>query len=173
MVKFNTVFDASVTREANKHQHKKMAWVYVVFTALFVLLGVMDVLDGYLVSGIVWIVFGVGFYPLVLLFTKLLQKGMNKSMSVMSEETHEEYQFYEDHVVIIQTKGEDFKGTTEAKYNYFYQAVETKTHYLLYISKTQVHVIDKSKITEGTLEEMNEILRKQMPEGKFDEYRGA
>lgn len=164
MVKFNSVFDASITQAANKHQLKRLGWIFVVIPALFILLGVWDVVDGYVVSGVTWIVFGVLFYPLVNWLTKVFQKRINKSMSIMSEETKEEYQFYEDHLVIIQTKGEDFKATTETKYNYFFEVIETETHYFMYISKTQVHVVQKDKITEGTLEELNGILSNQLKE---------
>lgn len=162
MIEFVGKFDSSVTKSLNNRQFKKFWWLFVVFSALFVFIGVSGLLfpedESDKIFGIVMIVVGVLFTPLCLLFTKLLQKNIDKSMSVLSGETIETYRFYQDKLIIMQNKGEEFEAVTTAKYSYLYRVEETATHYFLKISKLQSHVIDKANLTQGTLEELNAIL---------------
>lgn len=55
--------------------------------------------------------------------------------------------------------GDVFTSTLKARYSYIYKAREDKNYFYLYISKMQSHVIDKSSITQGTLEEATALLK--------------
>ena len=59
---------------------------------------------------------------------------------------------------IVQEKGESYRSETRADYTYFNKVEENDTHYFLYLSSMQCHVIPKNSITEGTLEDFNRIL---------------
>ena len=162
MIEFVGKFDSSVTKSLNNRQFKKFWWLFVVFSVIFILTGVVGLIlpedESDKVFGVVMIVIGILFTPLCFLFTKLLQKNIDKSMSILSNETTEIYQFYQDKLVISQSKGEDFEAVTTAKYSYLYQVEETSTHYFLKISKMQSHVVNKANLTQGTIEELNAIL---------------
>lgn len=162
MIEFVGKFDSNVTKSLNGHQVKKLWWAYAVFSLLFIGIGVLGVLTpedmSDVVFGVIMMVFGVLFTPLALLLTKLMQKKLDKSMSILSEETQEIFQFYPDKLVITQRKGEEFEAVTTAKYSYLYKVEETQTHYFLKISKVQSHVVSKENLTQGTIEELNTIL---------------
>ncbi|MDE6442120.1 MAG: YcxB family protein [Clostridia bacterium] len=168
MVEFEGKFDESVTKSLNNRTFKKLWWVFVLFSAVFILLGVCGILfreDGEDLSyGIFLIAVGVLFTPAVFLLTKILQKRVDKSMSVMSSDTTQTFQFYPDKLVISQVKqryGEEeceYQATTIARYSYLYGAEETRDTYFLRISKMQYHVVNKCDLKQGTIEELNSIL---------------
>ena len=162
MIEFVGKFDGNAAKSVTQRQVKKMWWLYLFFSVLFIIVGVLGVLlpddSSDIIFGVVMITFGVLFTPICLLLTKLLQKNLNKSMSVLSSETVETYQFYPDKLIISQHKGDEFDAVTTAKYSYLYKVEETKTHYFLKISKVQSHVVKKADLTQGTIEELNSIL---------------
>ena len=162
MIEFQGKFDSSVTNSINKRSFKKLWWLFVLCSLLFIFIGAMSIIFPEDLSdkifGIVFICFGVLFTPLVILLTKVLQKSLNKSMHVLSPDTIEIYQFYPDKLVITQRKGEEYEAVTTTKYSYLYKVEETPTTYFLLISKMQSHVVKKADLTQGTIEELNSIL---------------
>ena len=162
MIEFQGKFESGSANALNRRVFKKMGWLFAVSSVVFVLLGVLlsviaeDTSD--MVLGILLIVFGLVFAPLVKLITHFMQKKLNKSMNILSPDTVEIYQFYPDKLVITQRKGDEYEATTTAKYSYLYKVEETVSNYFLYISKMQSHVVNKSDLVQGTLAELNEIL---------------
>ncbi len=166
MIRFETKFDADKTKQLNKFTMKKFWWAYALCTVIFVALGVMDIVSSEpdLVFGIVMIVIGVLFTPLCIWITSCVQKRIDKSMSIMSENTVETYVFDEDQFSIKQEKGEEYKAITVAKYSYFHKVVSTPQYYMLYLSKMQCHVLPKESIVGGSLEELDKILNRNLHE---------
>ena len=128
-------------------------------SVVLIALGILGVTfpedDGDLYFGIFMISFGVLFTPMTLLITILLQKSENKSSTVLSSETEEVLFFDADKITITQQKGDEFTSVTTAKYSYLYKVIENKQYYFLYISKMQSHVVDKTSLVQGTLDELN------------------
>lgn len=168
MIEFVGKFDGNAANSVTKRQIKKLWWAYAFFSLLFIAIGALGLIlpeDGSdVIFGAVMIAFGVLFTPICLLLTKLLQKNLNKSMSILSSETIETYQFFPDRLIIMQRKGEEYEATTNAKYSYLYKVEETHTHYFLKISKVQSHVVKKADLTQGTIEELNSILYSNLGE---------
>ena len=168
MIEFQGKFDDNVTKNLNNHTFKKLWWMFVLFSAIFIFLGVIGILfredNEDLTYGIFMIVFGLLFTPLVFLITKFMQKKLNKSMHVLSSNTIETYQFYPDKLVIIQRKWDEYESITNANYSYLYKVEETRDCYFLRISKMQSHVVNKADITQGTIEELNEIFSANLGE---------
>lgn len=168
MIEFQGKLDSSVTNSINKHTFKKLWWLFVLFSAVFVALGAMgiivheDISD--LIASLFLIIIGVLFTPLVLLISKPTQKRLDKSMSVLSSDTTQTFQFYPDKIIVMQEKkraGEEeseYSAMTTAKYSYFYKVEETRDNYFLRISRVQYHVVNKCDLKQGTLEELNSIL---------------
>ena len=162
MIEFQGRFDSSNADALNKRAFKKMWWLFIICavalagTGIFIVVLAEDYSDT--VAGIILISFGVLFAPLVKLLTNLIQKRMNKSMNILSSDTVQVYQFFPDKLVITQRKGDEYEATTTAKYSYLYKVGETATTYFLFVSKMQSHVVNKSDLTQGTLEELNGIL---------------
>lgn len=162
MVEFQSRFDENTAKSLNKRSFKKYWRLFVLISVLFVFAGVVNAIfpeDAWQQTyGICFIAVGVLFYPLVILLTNIFQKKINKTMPLMSSETKETYQFFEDRVIIIQRKGEEYEGTTNARYSYLYSVEETRDSYFLLISKMQAHVVNKADLTQGSVEELNQIL---------------
>lgn len=159
MVEFRTKLNADKAMAVNKSAFKRIWFVFVIFSIIFIGLGVLAILfpedrvDFYL--GVFLVVFGVMFTPLFWLLTVLLQKRMNRSMPLMSENTESVFSFDGEKVVIVQTKDYDYYEKAVMSYRYLHKVLENKDYYFLYISKMQCHVIDKASLQQGTLEELN------------------
>ena len=169
MIKFQTKLNSNSTSSLNKFAMKKLTPLYIVLTLLFVCIGVFNLTlgDRDLFSGIFFIVLGVLFFPLNLILVKIIQKKRDDSMAVLSDETLVNFTFYDDRVVIEESRFEDYKSTTEMSYKYYYKVCETDTHYFLYISEHQCQVISKADLTEGSLEDLNLILFRNLGPKKF------
>lgn len=162
MVIVESVLDENVTKALNKVSLKRLSILLIIVSLVFILFGIMNISDDDLYGGIIWIVVGILYIPLVMLLTKLIQKRSNKTMSLISVETKERYQFDNEYIVISQQKGEDFFSETKAKYNYLYKAIESDNEFVLYISNVQAHIVPKNKIVEGTVEELRDILKNNL-----------
>lgn len=162
MIRFETKLNAETTKQLNKFSLKKYLWAIILFSVLIALGGVFGGFifpedDADRTMGIALIVVAVLITPLTWLLTRLIQRGMDKSASYIVLDTDEVYAFDDEKVTIIQTN-EQFNSNLTAKYGYFYKVKETATHYYFYISKAQCHVVPKSSITEGSIEELNALL---------------
>lgn len=166
MIEFQGRFDSNVTNSMNKRTFKRMWWMFAICSSVFILLGALSVAfpeDSFDTGlGIFFICFGALFTPIVILLTKVLQKRLNKSMSILSPDTTEIYQFYPDKLVITQRKGEEYEAVTTAKYSYLFKVEETPSTYFLFISKMQSHVVNKADLTQGSLAELNSILSQNL-----------
>lgn len=167
MVRFETKFNSESSRALNKRAIAKMSWVYVLFSALFVFLGAVGIIgaltDGEaeqsgkiadIAFGCVFVAFGLAFKPLTSWLTKVIQKKVDASMSIMSGDTTEIYTFDENGLVIETEKTGLYKSRVEATYKYVFRIEEDAECYYLFISKLQSHVIFKKYLAEGTLAEM-------------------
>ncbi len=161
MVEFDSVFDENITEALNRASMKKLWWLYAVVSLAFIALGIVSLLDKD-EAGIVWIVFGILFFPFTLFLTKIMQKNINRSMNLLSTETKEYYRFEEQKFVVRQNKGTDYLAATEAAYSYLYKVIESKDCYFLYLSKAQAHVVFKSGLISGSLAELNAILARNL-----------
>ncbi len=170
MIEFRTKFDGEVANSLSKWQFKKLGWILLLISIVFCGIGLIFIFvvedESEYPFAVVMIVFGLIFAPLMWLLSRNSQKQINKSASLISNETEQIYQFFDDKVIVYQSKGEDFKSTAEIKYNCFFKVIETPTHYFLYISHAQAHVIVKNHLVEGNLEELNHILSNNL-RGKF------
>ena len=168
MIEFKTQLDINSQRVLNKFMMKKLIIFLGVASLFLIAIGLVGVfLTEAKTSGIVLTIFGVVLTPLILILNAIGQKNIAKTSPVLSTQTKEIYRFNEDYFEHLQKRGESFQSHTKADYTYFFKVVSTPTHYLMYISNNQCHVIDKSHITQGTCQELDEILLRKIPAGKF------
>ncbi|MCX4313750.1 MAG: YcxB family protein [Clostridia bacterium] len=166
MIEFRTKLDGAKSAALFRHSFKRIIWLPILFSAIFITIGVVSIVlqteEGDLPYGIAMTVIGALFLPIVYLISKLAQKKSAESMSVISDTTEEIYTFDEDHITVTQQKGDEYYSQTKATYPYLYKAREDKDFFFLYISKMQCHVIDKNSITQGSIDEMRNLLAVQM-----------
>lgn len=163
MIEFKQKLDSNKSRALNNSMFKKYLWLYVLLSVLVIVFGALGILFGEdssdFVVGVSLIVLGILIIPLGYVLARYLQKCTDKSATYISENTEETYTFDEQYITLTQTRGDVFTSTLKAKYSYIYKASEDKNYFYLYISKMQSHVIDKSSITQGTLEEVCALLK--------------
>ena len=75
MIKFKTVFDANAVKQLNKHTIRKQIWIYLLLSAIMIVIGVADFMAGDGEMGVFCIVFGVLFTPILLLIVHFAQKA--------------------------------------------------------------------------------------------------
>lgn len=162
MIRFETKLNEESTKQLSVHSFSRLVWVMLILSVVFIGLGLIGYFAGEdeydRIYGITMIVFGVLVVPLVWVVTRLLQKYVNKSAKFITDETDEVYEFYEETVRVKQVSTE-MQADATYTYNYLYKVEESATHYFLYISKMQCHIVPKNSLTEGNLDELNERLR--------------
>ncbi|MDE6361903.1 MAG: YcxB family protein [Clostridia bacterium] len=171
MIEFKTQLDLNSQKVLNKYAIKKLIIVFGIFSLILIGIGACGIVfaedSADISTGIFLIVIGVIITPMLLLINALGQRSVAKTSPFLSGETKEIYRFTQDGIEHLQKKGESFFSQTKADYTYFYKIISTPTHYLMYITDRRCHVIDKTHITQGTCEELDEILARKMPVGKF------
>jgi len=76
------------------------------------------------------------------------------------------YEFSDDEI-IIESTFPTAEGQTKANYQFFDRVYETKTMFCFFTSKVQACIMNKSDITEGTITDLQELLRKNLPPKKY------
>lgn len=59
-----------------------------------------------------------------------------------------------DYTCSSHTPGGEYQGQSVYNYSIIYRAVETTNYLVLYINKTQAHIIDKRTIVDGTIDDI-------------------
>lgn len=172
MVRFETKFNSESSDSLSKFQMKKITWVYVVFSLFFIVLGIIGAVGGTdsedFAFGLGFIVFGVLFFPICFVITKLFQKNTDKSMPLLHENTEQIFEFDGEKIKIFTRLPGVYESRTEASYRYLFKVAENRDNYFLYISKAASHVIAKKYLTLGTLDEFYGYLR-----ANFDTVRAG
>ena len=174
MIAFKTKLNSEALKELNKKSLRIVMFVMIPFSVLIILIGVWSIVDAQsspdyaekMSDGITAICSGLFFALFVCLIAFLSQRANMKSMSLISNETINIFEFDESKVTIIQNKGESYKSTTESDYSIFYKVIETNTAFLFYVSNVACHVVPKRDIIEGTIEDLREVLINNLPEKK-------
>ncbi len=171
MVKFRTTLDSNASNSLNSHDMRRVVAMEVILCVSFVLAGFAFVMIDEVALGVFVAVFGLVF-PIILFATvKQKQKSLNKSSALMSAQTVQEFDFYDDHYTVTTTSGSMYNATATAQYCYLFRVCETKTHYFLYVSVGQAEVVAKSGLVEGTIEQLNDIFARNLGQ-KFQYYKG-
>ncbi len=137
--------------------------IIIIFSLTFLILGFNSILnktfDQDIISGIILIVLAVLFAPLCFLVCNYFYKKNYKNAIY---EAIEIYTLDDEYLTITQAKGNLFQTIVKAKYTDLYGVIEDNNYFYLYISKMQYHIINKSSITHGSLEEARTILKNNL-----------
>lgn len=171
MIEFKTQLDINTQKVLNKFMLRKLIVIFGVFSLILIAIGVAGIVFGKdsadKIKGFVLIAIGMLFTPLLLLLNALGQKSIANTPLFLNGTIKEIYRFTQDGFEQLQKREESYFSHTKADYTYFFKVISTPTHYFMYISERQCHVIDKSHITQGTCQELDEIFARKLPVGKF------
>lgn len=174
MVEFRGKFDERVQQSVNNRAFKTSSIVILGFCGILLVLGIIGLIFGEdhedFVYAMYCVSFAALFYPLYAVIYAIMRKLIKPSMAIMSAQTEQQFQFFEDRFMCSQIKGDEFNDFMQAKYSVFFRVIETTSQYFLYISRTQCYVINKADITAGTVDELNKILSNNLGE-KFKNLR--
>ena len=162
MVEFKGKFDENVQKSVEKRSFKIASLTLLPLCALVLIVGIIGAVFGEdaedLSMGIYLICLSLCAYPFFCLLYVILRKLVKPNSSLMSAETEQQFQFFEDRFMCNQVKGNEFNDFMQAKYSVLFRVIETKEQYFLYLSRTQCFVINKVDLTSGTIDELNRIL---------------
>lgn len=162
MVKFECRFNSDAAKALQKHSLKKIWWCFAILTVIMLIVGLTYIIDGDMVLGIILMAVGALFTPFCFLLSHIGQKNSNKTFSLLSAETINRFVFEQDRMTIETVKGTEFHEVVDANYSYLYRIDETADHYFLYTSNRAAIIITKSGLTEGSLEELNDIFARNL-----------
>lgn len=166
MVEFRCKLDSDKSKALDKLAFRKLLIWCLLFGSIMIAIGVVCTIfrnDGSdLVMGIVLIIFGVLLTPVCLLVAYIIRKVNDESTTYISDETEEIYTFDEQYITLTQTTAGLYSATLKAKYPFIYKARENKNSFYLYVSKVQCYILDKSSITQCTLEEFVTLLKSNL-----------
>lgn len=159
MIQFKSKLNDDALQSLNKNQLKKMMGPIAIISVCMLVIGIYLYYMVNMFIGMFLILFGIIYLPMLLIINKCAIKKNKKTMPILSDETITTYEFNEDEISVSACKENMFHSQATYKYSCIYKAVETKESYLLYISNHQAEVILKKDIIEGSIEELNHILK--------------
>lgn len=168
MIEFKETVDVNKNILIYKIMFKNKLVRNILIALLLILVGALGIIfqEGILTEfiGIALLVMGIIFLPFFYFLPPMFLKKYSKSVAYTNNNPVETYTFDDEMVVFSQIRGDLFETTSKAKYKYFQKVVEYKDHYFLYISKNVVHIIFKSSLTSGSIDELNLIFQKNLKE---------
>lgn len=174
MVVFKSQLDGSNMNNVVDYNLKKNKKAYIVLSLVFVVFGLLLVFLGvsnkdsesklilYLGLGIFWVLFGILYTPFVRWLSRAQQKQINQSMPLLKGGAEITYKFDENKLFVYTVCGDKFREATEMDYGLISDVAENEQVIMLFISKAQCHVINKSDLVSGTVDEVHEILKKHI-----------
>ncbi len=159
MIKFKSKLNDEAVKSLNNNQLKKMIVPIIAICIACLGMGFYLYYEVSIYLGMFFIIFGILYLPILLIMNKCSIKKNKKTMHILSDETITTFEFNEEEVIVTASKENMFHSQATYKYSCIYKAVETKESYLLYISNRQAEVVLKKDIIEGSIEELNHILK--------------
>ena len=86
----------------------------------------------------------------------ILPKIQYRSLAKLKE-AENEYVFFDDYIKVF-SNSQEYKGEAKIEYSLFVKVFETSKYFFLYETKTQVFIVDKNTITDGSAEQIREKL---------------
>lgn len=167
MIEFQTKLSKKEVIALNKfHLNKKMWIPSVVFSVLFLCLGVSMFLTAEdtseQVAAIVFaVIFGVGFVPLCYLVIRIMVHFQLKTSKIISEDNLIHFTVTED-TLRIDNEKKDIQSITTMNWSLVYKAYQTKDYFFIYISNMQSYVLPICDLVSGSAEEFGELLRMKL-----------
>ncbi len=131
----------------------------IALVALFLCLSLYGFLTGILYVGIGMAIMSLIIIPMMIYSYFLSIKKAVKSNKMCSSTTFVDYYFEEGGVRTKTRKGEVEVASLALDYRMITKVVESGHYYHLYVADTQVYILDKNGMTEGSSEKLLEFLK--------------
>lgn len=166
-IKASSVYDKKTIADFTRHSIKKLTPLYIIISAIFVFLFVIDLyniivfyapVSVLVVHLLIFILFSLYLYVLIPNLNYKRQKTMTDTVN--------EYTFYDTKLVAISTS-KGMTGTSEIEYSSLNKVFETKEYIYIYIAKEKALIINKSTITNGSVDEIHDAITSQIGIKKY------
>ena len=168
MIEFKTKYDKRIISKACKISISQILIPLIIIAIGFFCLSIVSFVQNNIISGIIWLVFAFCYIPftyfIVLIsqiskYDRLYLKENNKENQVIDT-----YVFQNKNIKISTDLGDKNLSRMETDYDFFVKVVETKEDFILFKRKSAIFVLPKSSITQGTLQEFEELMSKKYSE---------
>ncbi len=157
MIKNTTALTAKDVTDYQKTVTRKSTWIVLISCIVIVVCGAVQIALKDISFGVFCVVFGVVFYPLLLLMNRALNKKYLNSLSA-SKMMVNSYEFDNDQFVVSTLDGDKVIGTSTLTYDRLYKACEYDNAYYLFISSRQSFIVLKNSFTEGSPADLSVLL---------------
>ncbi len=166
-IKASSVYDKKTIIAYTKQSMKRFKPLYII---LYILFGFMFIVNLYdiiaLDASISVLIAPIFICAFFLLCIYVFLPKFNYKMQKTTTDTVNEYTFYDTKLVAIST-AKGITGTSEVEYSTLNRVLETKDYIYMYIAKDKAMIIDKSTITNGSIEEIRYAITSQIGIDKY------
>lgn len=159
---FETSLDDSKIPKLKDFQIKKILIYMILISIAIIGIGVYHIVISDIAVGIFWIIIGLLYIPLVFLFTKQTKSTDHIQYHTSYGKLDETYTFDNNGITIKQTDNKEFNSVTSFKFEEIYKLYKTKQDYFLYVNKERIHIIPKSSLKSGTIDDFEKLLKNKL-----------
>ncbi len=166
-IKASSVYDKKTIVSYTKQSIKRLKPLYII---LYALIGFLFVVNLYGVIALneskTSLLFPVLIGAFFVLYIYVFLPKFNYKMQKTKTDAVNEYTLYDTKFVVIST-AKGITGTSEVEYSTLNRVLETKDYIFLYIAKEKAMIIDKSTVTNGSIEEIRSAIISQIDADKY------
>ncbi len=163
----SSVYDKKTIVAYTKQSIKRFKPLYII---LYILFGFMFIVDLYdiiaLDASISVLIAPVFICAFFLLFIYVFLPKLNYKMQKTTTDTINKYTFYDTKLVAIST-AKGITSTSEVEYSTLDRVLENKKYIYIYIAKDKAMIVDKSTITNGSIDEIRCAITSQIGTNKY------
>lgn len=170
IAKCSSVYDDKALLALNKVGLKKAFVPLIIFCLSFVLFGVASIfLEDYFL-GISFVIIGFLFYPIMLLCNKGSVKIQRKNSSLLNTVMRVDFNFKSDKFIAITKYFNEEEDIENRAYNLLKSVYEDNDYFYLFISNIQAHIVAKSGMQKGTIDDIRNLILRNIPIQSYKSY---
>lgn len=147
----------------NRSAFRRLLWLVLLVSAVLIVFGLASLMGEArdVVGACVFFVMA-GIFPFAAYFLSMAMAKRNiRTNTSIDNRTKQIFTFTEDTVTIEQT-GPHMRSINEFDWTMFYKVVEERDYFFLYISNMQSLIANKNDVTEGSIEELQQMLERRL-----------
>ena len=166
-IKACSVYDKKTITAYSKQSIKRLKPLYII---VYVLFGFMFIVNLYdiiaLNASISVLLVPVLITTIFLLYIYVFLPKFNYKLQKTKTDAVNQFTFYDTKLLAVSTS-QGITGTSEVEYSTLNKVLETKDYIYLYIAKEKAMIVDKSTITNGSVEDIRSAITSQIGIEKY------
>ncbi len=165
-IKASAVYGKDAIVKFSKSQIKDNKIIFIITIVLSMFCALVSIIS---LTGRLYIE-GIGLLLLMaffLLYTFYLMPIINYKQNMRKFGDIKQDYVFADKKLTATTDSCGVKGSSEIEYASLIKITETKEYWFIYITKVQAMIVDKSTVTDGSIEDLRALLIKNIDNGKY------